>query len=64
MGRKDNYMYKFIAPPGLDLSTAIQRGNAVLFAWTGDYSPTKSMNQSPFRRTHRDTLWRFSVPIK
>jgi hypothetical protein len=64
MGRRENYMQKFIAPPGLDLSLAVQRGNAILFAWAGDYSPAKSMNQSPFRRTHRNTLWRFAVPIQ
>jgi hypothetical protein len=64
MGRRENYMSRFLAPPGLDLSSAVQRGNAVLFAWASDYSPTKSMNQTPFRRTHRDTLWRFAVPIQ
>jgi hypothetical protein len=64
MGRTDNYMFRFIAPPGLDLSSAVQHGNAVLFAWARDYSPAKPMSQFSLRRTHRDTLWRFAVPVQ
>jgi hypothetical protein len=64
MGRRENYMSRFIAPPGLDVSSAVQHGNAVLFAWASDYSPTKPMNQFSVRRTHRDTLWRFAVPVR
>jgi len=64
MGRRDNYMSRFIAPPGLDVSSAVQHGNAVLFAWASDYSPTKPMNQFSVHRIHRDTLWRFAVPVR
>jgi len=56
-------MFSFIAPPGLDLSSVVEHGNAVLFAWAGDYSPVKPMNQFSPRRIHRDTLWRFAVPV-
>jgi len=59
----NNYMFNFIAPPGLDLSSVVEHGNAVLFAWAGDYSPVKPMNQFSPRRIHRDTLWRFAVPV-
>jgi hypothetical protein len=64
MARRDNYMMNFIAPPGLDLSPVVERGSAVLFAWAADYSPVKPMNQFSPRRTHRDTLWRFAVPVR
>jgi hypothetical protein len=64
MSRQQNYMNNFIAPPGLDLTGTIERGNAVLFAWAADYSPVKPINQFSPRRSHRDTLWRVTVPIQ
>src|SRR5439155_6948043 len=64
MNRRDNYMFSYLSPPGLDLSAAAERGNAILFAWAGDFSPVKPMNQFSPRRTHRDTLWRMTVPIQ
>src|SRR5439155_8426263 len=33
MNRRDNYMFNYITPPGLDLSPVVEHGNAVLFAW-------------------------------
>ncbi len=63
MSRQDNYMFNYVAPPGLDLSSALEHGNAVLFAWAGDFSPVKQMHQFSPRRTHRDTLWRLAVPL-
>jgi len=45
------------------LSSVVEHGNAVLFAWAGDYSPVKPINQFSPRRIHRDTLWRFAVPV-
>ncbi|HZQ47591.1 MAG TPA: hypothetical protein VFC07_11295 [Verrucomicrobiae bacterium] len=53
----------FISPPGLDLSSLIEQGNAVLLAWESDYSPIKPINLFPTRRSHKDTLWRMSVPV-
>ena len=55
--------YEFLSPPGLDLYSVMEQGNAILLAWEPDYSPTKPMNQFPTRRGHRDTLWRMSIPI-
>jgi hypothetical protein len=53
----------FVAPPGFDVTALLDRGQAVLFAWAGDYSPTKSMNQFNPRRLRRDTLLRLAVPL-
>jgi len=64
ISRRDNYMNSYLAPPGLDLSGVAERGNAILFAWADNFSPVKPMNQFTPRRTHRDTLWRMTVPIK
>jgi len=62
----DNYAYmgNFIAPPGLDLSSIIERGGAVVLAWAENYSPVKPMYQFSPRRSHADTLWRVAVEIK
>ena len=54
----------FIAPPGLDLSPALEQGQAVLLAWAEDYSPVKPIYQFSPRRSSRDTLWRVAVPIE
>ena len=64
MGPQQNSMGQFVTPPGLDLSPLVARGNAILFAWAGGYSPVKPMNQFSPRRTHRDTLWRMAVPVQ
>jgi hypothetical protein len=53
----------FIEPPGLDLSAVAAHGNAVLFAWAGDYSPVKPLYQFSPRRSHRNTLWRLAIPV-
>ena len=58
------YMNNFIVPAGLDLSSVVEHGNAVLFAWDTDYSPAKSMCKFSPRRSHRDTLWRVAANIK
>ena len=54
----------FIAPPGLDMSPVLEHGGAVVFAWAGDYSPVKPMQQFSPKRSHRDTLWRVAVAVK
>jgi hypothetical protein len=53
----------FETTPGLDLSSLPEQGQAVLLAWETDYSPVKSINQFPTRRSHKDTLWRVAVPV-
>jgi hypothetical protein len=60
---QDQGRSSFVSPPGLDLSSLIEQGNAVLLAWESDYSPIQPMNKFPTRRSHKDTLWRMSVPI-
>jgi hypothetical protein len=54
----------FIEPSGLDMSSTISRGEAVLFAWAADYSPVKPMNQFSPRRTHRNTMWRVATAVQ
>ena len=53
--------FEFLSPPGLDLSSLVERGQAVLLAWSPDFSPAKPMNLFTPRRSHRDTLWRVAV---
>ena len=53
----------FVVPAGLDLSRSVEHGNAVLFAWTQDFSPVKAMNQFTPKRGFKHTLWRVPVPI-
>ncbi len=64
MAAGQGYMNSFIAPPGLDVSSVIEHGNAVVFAWAADYSPIKPIYHFSPRRSHRDTLWRVPVAIK
>ena len=59
-----SYMGNFIAPPGLDLSTIVERGDAVVLAWVEGYSPIKPIYQFSPRRSHADTLWRMAVQVK
>ncbi len=58
-----NYQSSFITPPGLDLSSVLEEGGAVLLAWAPDYSPTTPIYQFSPRRSHRDTLWRVAVKL-
>jgi hypothetical protein len=64
LGEQHNYGYNFMAPPGLDLSPLLERGQAVLLAWAEDYAPGKPLNQFSPRRSSRETLWRVSAPIE
>ncbi len=36
-------MRHFIEPPGLDLSSVVEHGDAVLLAWASNYSPVKTL---------------------
>jgi len=58
-----NYQSTFILPPGLDLSGAVERGGAFLFAWTPDSAPVASLNQFKPRRFARNTMWRIPVAV-
>ena len=63
LGRGQNYGATFIAPPGLDLSPLVNRGQAVLLAWAADSAPVAPLNQFNPRRSHRDTLYRIATPV-
>jgi hypothetical protein len=54
----------FVAPRGLDLSSVVEHGSAVVLAWAADYSPIKNIYQFSPRRSHRDTLFRIAVAVK
>src|SRR5262249_20290554 len=53
----------FIAPPGLDMSSAVAHGNAVIFAWAADYTPVKPLYHITPKRAHQNTMWRVTVPV-
>ena len=53
----------FVMPPGMDLSPDLDQGEALLLAWEPGVAPTKPVNQFPTRRSHKDTLWRVTVPL-
>jgi hypothetical protein len=53
----------FIAPPGLDMSSAVTHGNAVLFAWAADYTPVKPLYHITPKRAHQNTMWRVTIPV-
>jgi hypothetical protein len=63
MGRQESYMNNFIAPPGLDMSSIVEHGNAVLFAWAEDYSPIKPMHQFNPKRSHTHTMFRVAAAM-
>jgi hypothetical protein len=53
-----------VCPAGLDLTTVVERGDAVLLAWDAGHAPANaSMNRFKTVRNHRDTLLRLAVPI-
>ena len=64
LGSQQNAMRNFVTPPGLDLSSLVEHGSAVLLAWAGDYAPVKPLYQFSPRRAHRNTLWRIAVPVQ
>lgn len=52
----------FIAPPGLDLTRLVQRGDAVLLAWDANQSYTTPVNRFNPPRLQRNSLLRLAVP--
>jgi hypothetical protein len=58
-----NNYNNFSVPPGFDLSSLVQRGDAVVLAWAPGFSFNKPLNQFPARRGSRDTLIRIAVPV-
>jgi hypothetical protein len=52
----------FIAPPGLDLTPLVDRGDAVLLAWDANQSYTTPVNRFKPPRLQRNALLRLAVP--
>jgi hypothetical protein len=57
------YFTDFLSPPGLDMSSVLEHGNAVVFAWDGGFAPVKKTYQFTPRRSQTDTLWRIPLAI-
>jgi hypothetical protein len=53
----------FVAPPGLDLTPLLERGNAILLAWDSGQSYTSQVIQSKLPRYQQNTLLRLAVPV-
>jgi hypothetical protein len=53
----------FISPPGLDVASQVDRGDAVVFAWLPGFSLTEKMNNFSPPRFKQDTMLRLTVPI-
>jgi hypothetical protein len=60
---RENYN-NFSVQPGFDLSSLVERGDAILLAWAPKYSFTKPLNQFSASRGSRDTLIRVAVEPK
>ncbi len=53
----------FVVAPGLDVSVAIERGDAVLFAWSPNAAPVPALNQTKTKRASVNTLWRLPIAL-
>ncbi|MBI3415041.1 MAG: hypothetical protein HY043_06925 [Verrucomicrobia bacterium] len=53
----------FVSPRGMDVGAAIDRGEAVLFAWSREGSVINPAYRFTPKRSHRETLLRLSVPL-
>jgi hypothetical protein len=53
----------FVSPPGLDMSSTVAHGGAVLFAFAPDYTPVKPLYHTTPKRAHQNTMWRVTVPV-
>jgi hypothetical protein len=63
LNTQNNYE-NFNAESDFELSPLLERGDAVVLAWTPNHSLIKPLNQFAARRSHRDTLLRLAVPIQ
>lgn len=48
----------FVAPSGFGVSAVMQRGDAMLFAWSGQVAPVPGLNRFKSNRSASHTLWR------
>jgi hypothetical protein len=65
--QQNQYYYGYnyaVTPPGFDLSSLVERGDAVLLAWAPGFTMNKPLNQFSVRRSQRDSLLRMAVPVQ
>jgi hypothetical protein len=62
----DNQMHgrSFVHPPGLDLRSQVERGDAVVFAWVPGFSFAEKINEFNPPRFQQDTMLRLTVPVR
>ena len=53
----------FIAPPGLEISALVERGDAVVLAWDANQSYTTPVNLFKPPRLQRNALLRLALPV-
>ncbi len=58
-----NNQNTFVVSPGFDLTSLVERGDAVLLAWDAGHLFTGAMNRFTPRRSSHDTLLRLAVEI-
>jgi hypothetical protein len=58
-----NYQNTFVVSPGFDLTSLVDRGDAVLLAWDAGHLFTGAMNRFTPRRSSHDTLLRLAIPV-
>jgi hypothetical protein len=56
-----NQHLSYLSTPGVDMTSFIEEGGAVLFAWDAGYSPVTSINKFVPKRSQRNTLWRVAA---
>jgi hypothetical protein len=56
-----NQNLSYLSTPGVDMTSFIEEGGAVLFAWDAGYSPVTSINKFVPKRSQRNTLWRVAA---
>ena len=59
----NNYYSRFVSPPGFDLTSVMQRGDAVLVAWMPGETLTPTLNKFTPRYSRKDTVLRVAIPM-
>ena len=60
---QNQYYSRFVTPPGFDLTSLMQRGDAVLLAWLPGETLVPTLNQFTPRHARKDTILRVVVPL-
>jgi hypothetical protein len=61
---RPEHQRSFVAPPGLDLTALVDRGDAILLAWDANQGYAKPVNQFKPPRLQRNSLIRLAVPAE